>query len=361
MSTTEIPNAITLGQVDTPLDARTRIAALADVESIDNPFVGMIFYAVAEGKSYKVKTLKKRRVGAFDVANRMIDAYEPVPDASDLSDLSDRLDDAAELAGDALAGVEQLEDNKAERSELAAVAERVIALEANPGGGIAALPAATLTIPIPADKDNNVLYFIVDICVDGDFVEEETTHILMTEHRDKMKVSSDGKLKPLPEGGLGTPYYGESVVFTLDAEMLPGYTPGRTYFARYRWLDSKGGRTDWQCFKFTYDFNDARPVKAAYGDAGQVGEAKEASGTLEVDYLNGDIQRFTMSTDVTLNAANIKNVPYGRALIILIKKTDGVLTVVNNYSSETMQTNKTYLIGVVDVGELILTISETIA
>ena len=29
---------------DTPLDARARVASLSAVDSIDNPFIGMIFY-----------------------------------------------------------------------------------------------------------------------------------------------------------------------------------------------------------------------------------------------------------------------------------------------------------------------------
>lgn len=61
-------NIITSGALlpstaDTPLDARARIANLNAVESIDNPYTGMIFYCTGTGKHYKVKTLKSVSIG----------------------------------------------------------------------------------------------------------------------------------------------------------------------------------------------------------------------------------------------------------------------------------------------------------
>ncbi len=92
MSVTEIPNPITLGQTDQPLDARARIAGLDQVGSIDNPFIGMMFYSIAERKTYKVTKLKARQVGAMTVPNRAIDTYEEVPDAAAIKAINDQLD-----------------------------------------------------------------------------------------------------------------------------------------------------------------------------------------------------------------------------------------------------------------------------
>ena len=75
----EIANPLIPGAVDTPLDARSRAATLADVENIALPYVGMTFYVVATQKWYRVKTLKAKTIGAATVANAVIDAYEEVP------------------------------------------------------------------------------------------------------------------------------------------------------------------------------------------------------------------------------------------------------------------------------------------
>ena len=71
--------------VNTPLDARTRIAALADVASIENPVLGGIFYCVATGKHYRITALKSKAVGPLTVENAAVDTYEAIPEQSDLS------------------------------------------------------------------------------------------------------------------------------------------------------------------------------------------------------------------------------------------------------------------------------------
>ena len=66
---------------DMPLDARTRIDTITDIDQITFPFVGMIFYVVDEDAYYSVKTLKgeESRPGNPNtfVPNYKIDTYEP--------------------------------------------------------------------------------------------------------------------------------------------------------------------------------------------------------------------------------------------------------------------------------------------
>jgi hypothetical protein len=59
-----------------PLDARTRIANIAEVENIEVPFIGMIFYVEDEKAFYKVVSLKSKKVGPLDVQDAMIDQFE---------------------------------------------------------------------------------------------------------------------------------------------------------------------------------------------------------------------------------------------------------------------------------------------
>ena len=89
--------------VDTPLDARTRITNLDGIESIDNPYIGMIFYCTGTGKLYKVKTLKSVSIGSG--TGYAVDTYEALPDAADLSALSNLIGDF-ETAANAILGEE---------------------------------------------------------------------------------------------------------------------------------------------------------------------------------------------------------------------------------------------------------------
>ena len=62
--------------VDTPLDARSRVATLADVANIQNPELGGIFYCVETGKHYKITALTSKTVGALEVENAAVGSYE---------------------------------------------------------------------------------------------------------------------------------------------------------------------------------------------------------------------------------------------------------------------------------------------
>lgn len=68
-----------------PLDIRTRINTIAEVESIQVPFIGMIFYVMDEEKFYVVKALKESNVGNVELKDTTIDAYEPLTAEVDLN------------------------------------------------------------------------------------------------------------------------------------------------------------------------------------------------------------------------------------------------------------------------------------
>ena len=62
--------------VNTPLDARARVATLADVANMQNPELGGIFYCVETGKHYKITELTSKTVGALEVENAAVGSYE---------------------------------------------------------------------------------------------------------------------------------------------------------------------------------------------------------------------------------------------------------------------------------------------
>ena len=80
---TAIPQSLIPGAAQAPLDARTVVAALTDVSSIQNPYVGLEFFCTATAKKYRVLTLSSTTVGTRTVY--VVGTYEALPDASDLS------------------------------------------------------------------------------------------------------------------------------------------------------------------------------------------------------------------------------------------------------------------------------------
>ena len=66
----KISGSLIPASVDTPLDARARAATLADLEAMQNPYVGEIVWCAATGKHYVITSLKSRvlfpaRAGVF--------------------------------------------------------------------------------------------------------------------------------------------------------------------------------------------------------------------------------------------------------------------------------------------------------
>ena len=66
--------------VDTPLDARMRISTLDDIDKIEMPYVGMIFFVIEESKHYVVKSLKDSVVNTLELKNMLINEYEELVD-----------------------------------------------------------------------------------------------------------------------------------------------------------------------------------------------------------------------------------------------------------------------------------------
>ncbi len=96
-----IPNA-----TNTPLDARTRIAALANISDIEVPYIGMHFYVTGTGVEYIVKTLKSKTIGGLVTADAQVDTYEAIPDAGDIEAVVEAVAGKADAADvTTLAGV----------------------------------------------------------------------------------------------------------------------------------------------------------------------------------------------------------------------------------------------------------------
>jgi hypothetical protein len=72
----KIANSVIPSKVDTPLDARSRVAYEADILNIENPSIGQLVYCTSTGKFYVIKTLKSKTVGAIGVQNAAVDIYE---------------------------------------------------------------------------------------------------------------------------------------------------------------------------------------------------------------------------------------------------------------------------------------------
>ena len=73
---------------DTPLDARTRVESLEDVESIQLPYVGMIFFVKSEGKHYVVQSLKPRTLNGINIPDALVDVYTELKADIDLDNLN---------------------------------------------------------------------------------------------------------------------------------------------------------------------------------------------------------------------------------------------------------------------------------
>lgn len=85
MNTIQVGGLLQPGTVDTVLDARARVETLDDIQNIQLPFVGMIFFVRETGRLYIVKTLKSRTIGVVVSENVAVGEYEEVPAMSSLN------------------------------------------------------------------------------------------------------------------------------------------------------------------------------------------------------------------------------------------------------------------------------------
>ena len=58
------------------------VADTAALEAIDSPWLGMVVYVEADGKTYRITELKDVSLGAF--TKKAVSKYETVPDKTDL-------------------------------------------------------------------------------------------------------------------------------------------------------------------------------------------------------------------------------------------------------------------------------------
>ena len=82
----KIANSVIPSKVDTPLDARSRVAYEADILNLENPAIGQLVYCIATGKFYIVKTLKEKQVGAITAQNAAVDTYTELSTGGELSE-----------------------------------------------------------------------------------------------------------------------------------------------------------------------------------------------------------------------------------------------------------------------------------
>lgn len=356
------------------------VADTAALEAIDSPWLGMVVYVEADGKTYRITELKDVSLGAF--TKKAVSKYEAVPDKTDLdekaaADHKHTLNDVSNLSE--LENQFAAADHQHKLSDLTDLSElenQFAAKEHDHAGSYAPLqegkvPAdylpensgakpATITLPVPFDEDGDNVSLYVDIGTDPQFAEETYTRIRMTDHFAKMRVFYNETFHPLTEGHIGLPEYGATVSFTLDTEMFPGYIPGTTYYARYTWMDSKGAFDGWKGFIFSGDVADMAPIRMEYESPPSVKAETAASGTLSLDYIDGEIQNYRMSSDLSIDLDDVSNVPFGEALICNIRLTGGTLTVSNGTSNQTYMENKTYMVVITNFGTPQIAVTETI-
>lgn len=219
----EVGASLIPGTANTPLDARCRVTQLSDIPNISNPFLGMEFFCIATGKTYKVISLKSKAIGSMTVANGAVDDYEEIPDVTALA-------------------------------ALAALEKRVEDLEnADPEGGSgentdnAATSISTLMLTKPA---NGLFLIIRKAGSDGTRANSTIVIDTLNVAADRQKVKGyldsveDGYWTNCPEDGFSTPYDGGGIA--VDLSFLTDLPC--TLF--YTWATDTETFADWQSITF---------------------------------------------------------------------------------------------------------------
>ncbi|WP_288611609.1 hypothetical protein, partial [uncultured Victivallis sp.] len=76
MATVKTAGGLIPGTVDTPLDARSRVSAEAEIMNIENPVLGALVFCSENGKYYKITALKSKQIGPLTVENAAVAEYE---------------------------------------------------------------------------------------------------------------------------------------------------------------------------------------------------------------------------------------------------------------------------------------------
>lgn len=286
------------------------VADTAALEAIESPWPGMFVYVQADGKTYRVTELKEVTVGVF--TKKAVKTYEPVPDNAALAEAGAR--------------------------------------------------PATIALPVPGDADNDNVTLVVDFSADGEFTEEPVnyTRVKMADSYGKMRVFCNNSFEAVPGPSLGVPYYQATVEFTLDQELFPGYVAGNKYYARFCWVDASGNASDWRGFSFRTDVAIVAQEIPGVDSSLDVSSEKSVSGTIKLDYADGEVQNLKLTANATLSRANVANVPFGEALIVNVATAGKTLTVTGAAGSYTCSENKTYVVVFSNFGTLNVVVTETV-
>lgn len=286
------------------------VADTAALEAIESPWPGMFVYVQADGKTYRVTELKEVTVGVF--TKMAVKSYEPVPDNAALAEAGAR--------------------------------------------------PATIALPVPGDADNDNVTLVVDFSADGEFTEEPVnyTRVKMSDSYGKMRVFCNDAWEAVPGPSLGVPYYQATVEFTLDQELFPGYVAGNKYYARFCWVDASGNASDWRGFSFRTDVAIVAQEIPDVENSLDVASEKSVSGTIKLDYADGEVQNLKLTANATLSRANVANVPFGEALIVNVATSGKTLTVTGAAGSYTCSENKTYVVVFSNFGTLNVVVTETV-
>ena len=286
------------------------VADTAALEAIESPWPGMFVYVQADGKTYRVTELKEVTVGVF--TKMAVKSYEPVPDNAALAEAGAR--------------------------------------------------PATIALPVPGDADNDNVTLVVDFSADGEFTEEPVnyTRVKMSDSYGKMRVFCNDAWEAVPGPSLGVPYYQATVEFTLDQELFPGYVAGNKYYARFCWVDASGNASDWRGFSFRTDVAIVAQEIPDVDSSLDVASEKSVSGTIKLDYADGEVQNLKLTANATLSRANVANVPFGEALIVNVATAGKTLTVTGAAGSYTCSENKTYVVVFSNFGTLNVVVTETV-
>lgn len=286
------------------------VADTAALEAIESPWPGMFVYVQADGKTYRVTELKEVTVGVF--TKMAVKSYEPVPDNAALAEAGAR--------------------------------------------------PATIALPVPGDADNDNVTLVVDFSTTGEFTEEPVnyTRVKMADSYGKMRVFCNNSFEAVPGPSLGVPYYQATVEFTLDQELFPGYVAGNKYYARFCWVDASGNASDWRGFSFRTDVAIVAQEIPGVDNSLDVSSEKSVSGTIKLDYADGEVQNLKLTANATLSRANVANVPFGEALIVNVATAGKTLTVTGAAGSYTCSENKTYVVVFSNFGTLNVVVTETV-
>ena len=224
----EVGTSLIPGTANTPLDARCRVTQISDIPNISNPFLGMEIFCIANGKTYKVISLKSKMIGSMSVANGAVDEYEEIPDATALAALKKRVEDLESGSGGTTG-------------------------EEGEGDGTNSSPetvTATISTLMLTKPANGLFLIIRKAGADGSKANSTVIIDTLNNPADRQKVKGyldsveDGYWTICPDDGFSSPYDGAGIAVDLSAITdIPC-----TLF--YCWATDAETFSDWQSLTF---------------------------------------------------------------------------------------------------------------